>query len=115
MTDPKHTPSPWMVHHMNMAPKDWALLGRCEVTVVCHGARVVAAVWGDDDEQEQANARLIEAAPDLLAALKRAEVVCEDAYHDAKAAYEKDNAAAALEAWEMVKSAIAKAEGRAND
>lgn len=54
--------------------------------------------------------RLQDAAPKLLAALKRAEVVCEDAVSDAKAAGMEQDESAAREAWNMVRAAIAEAE-----
>lgn len=49
--------------------------------------------------------------PTMLAALRRVEVVCEDAVIDAQQSGEPDNAAAAQEAWDMVGAAIAQAEG----
>ncbi len=52
--------------------------------------------------------------PVMLTALRRVEVVCEDAVHDAEQAGEPDNAAAAQEAWDMVGAAIAMSEGNAD-
>lgn len=56
-----HTPGPWEVC-IRYEPNDWP----------------VYAINGqmESHEEEQANARLIAAAPDLLAALKHAEKFC---------------------------------------
>ena len=53
-----------------------------------------------------------DAAPEMLAALKLTEPVCEDAVYDARLAGEKQNEQAAQAAWDAVRVAIAKAEGR---
>lgn len=68
---------------------------------------------------DRAHANALAASPDMLAALRLALPVCEDAYHDAKALEgcgrtpeAIQSTAAALAAWRAVHEAIAKAEGR---
>ena len=63
----KHTPGPWTVQPSQPDHGD--------STVICSGdlvlARIESACWRDDDASEdKANANLIAAAPDLLAALQ---------------------------------------------
>lgn len=62
----QHTPGPW---RQEFAQSLLVLANRPE------GERIVAGVWGHSDEalaEGYANARLIAAAPDLLAALESA-------------------------------------------
>lgn len=61
----KHTPGPWSIHHKPRC--DWQIVGADEYSIV--GVP-------DDDKygrptEDAANARLIAAAPDLLAFVKR--------------------------------------------
>ena len=69
----KHTTGRWSYALMEMTKPDWAALhsGKHPVDIVKRGDDVIAAVWcGDDqDGEEQANAHLIAAAPDMLEAL----------------------------------------------
>lgn len=67
-----HTSGPWVHRTMTMARKAWAALGRSEIQIVAKNGNVIAAVWCADDRpgEKEANARLIAAAPDLLAALE---------------------------------------------
>ncbi len=60
MSGGKHTPGPWVYSFESVDP-EWAV-----VTTV--GGAVIANV--NADHRQEANARLIAAAPDLLAALK---------------------------------------------
>ena len=70
----QHTPSPWAV-------PNWNQLGRIDVVDSAGG--IVAAVYlRDKPREEAANARLIAAAPELLAAL-RDYLVAEDIYNQA--------------------------------
>ena len=66
-----HTPAPWTVRDGHEHSED------CPLNVWATDGRIVAAVVGMGDyllepatEEGQANARLIAAAPDLLAALR---------------------------------------------
>lgn len=74
-TKAKHTPGPWTTgpHYTNEAIY---IQQPCETS---NGGWLVATVWGEDKE---ANARLIAAAPELLAALeamvKADEAICEN-------------------------------------
>lgn len=63
-TRPQHTPGPWTLT-VGCYPRDsvWDADGQREVCPM---------VWGNDAEEIDANARLIAAAPDLLAALENA-------------------------------------------
>lgn len=101
----KHQPGPWAASEMRMTAKDWASLnGDHDLTVVLtngdgfHGD-VVAAVWCDDDHSELDTARLIAAAPDMLAALV-----------DLVESFEKHRPKAY---WDAARAAIAKATGGA--
>lgn len=60
MSKPSHTPGPWSYSFESVDP-EWAV-------VSMKGGLVVANV--NADHRQEANARLIAAAPDLLAALK---------------------------------------------
>lgn len=91
MADAKHTPAPWEISH---EPPRWII----QSTSVPIGARAVAWLVGDYLECAP-NARLIAAAPDLLAAAK-ALLVSDD-----------------IHSWDTpatiaLRAAIAKAEGR---
>lgn len=71
----KHTPGPWTADNL-------------KISRVGPGARPIASLWVNDahKSESQANAQLIAAAPDLLAALKTitniygiiCEVICPD-------------------------------------
>jgi len=56
----KHTPGPWEAHAWGDA--DWEILSKDQTVADIHG--------GNDHAAEEADARLIAAAPDLLACLK---------------------------------------------
>ena len=101
-----HTPGPWTVEQDNFGDGDgWQ-------TVVQAGKELVAAVWPsteDDNNHDipgegQANARLIAAAPDLLAALGLAETWLMRGAHDPLLAAE-------AEVLRSIRAAIAKAKG----
>ena len=60
----KHTPGPWLVHYLSTVHMD-------DVTVADCGARRVVVHGGSITKQDEiANAALIAAAPDMLAALR---------------------------------------------
>jgi len=83
----KHTPGPWSIRQESV----WSVGTDHEMT---------ALVYGCTDTEEEANARLIAAAPDLLEALKILAKQAES--HGAEGVY-----------WDKARAAIAKAEGRA--
>lgn len=91
MSEAKHTPGPWR--------------GDCEII---GNSRVVATTaWCSGfKEEDEANARLIAAAPDLLAALKRITAGLSDA-EDLRALIKGDEV-------KQARAAIAKAEPRSN-
>lgn len=68
-----YTSGKFYASSMTIGKKNWAALhsGKHEINIVRRGPDVIAAVWcGDDgDGEEQANARLFAAAPDLIDAL----------------------------------------------
>lgn len=92
-TKTKHTPGPWVV--MNGSLDVW----NAEKT-----RRITAHPWVDKDDESEANARLIAAAPDLLTALEIALPYVESFDDDNADLQTKANAAA-------VCAAIAKAKG----
>lgn len=104
---PMHTPGPWMA--------DFRLIGgRVVVNQANAGDRMqVALVNGGADEQD-ANARLIAAAPDLLEALRSLLSASADAirYVPADGSEERDLCDAAGDAMIFARAAIARAEGR---
>ena len=99
----KHTPGRWSCALMRMTKPDWAALhsGKHPIDIVKRGDDVIAAVWcGDDqDGEEQANAHLIAAAPDMLEALKAVLPLL------------RHPTSAELEVRKMVLAALAKARG----
>lgn len=108
MTESKHTPGPWTLEDW---PHELECMGaRLGARAVAGADRISpAVVWGGIRESE-ANARLIAAAPDLLAALKVAELAINP----------RDRGGISLHDWgsrlkgatTVVLAAIAKAEGR---
>lgn len=103
----KHTPGPW-------AATRWQLfepLCGVQIAVSANDRRAIAltGLEGDKDEAEsRANARLIAAAPELLAALKQIRADWA-AIGDERQAPDEINV---NEHWDAVDAAIAKAEGR---
>jgi len=88
-----HTPGPWV---NDSSHSEWGK------NVVWAGDVVIAHVVDDQHDNADANARLIAAAPELLAALKMAVRVMQDNDID-------ESMAGEFEIWT---DAIAKAEGR---
>lgn len=71
---------------------------------------MVAKCWGDGDGDDESTARLIAAAPDLLAALRLVKAELIDQYEENYPDDESDNDV--TEAIDAAIAAIAKAEGR---
>lgn len=65
--DAKHTPGPWKASPSG----DGYLITRNDVFVVGHSLGAVRPSQAADEDACEANARLIAAAPDMLAALRR--------------------------------------------
>ena len=61
----KHTPAPWRVKYAYYVNRPSSI-----TTDTCSVASFNAALWDKDWAQAAANANLISAAPDLLAAIK---------------------------------------------
>lgn len=92
MSETKHTPGPWHCGQESVDPEWWI--------VTIKGGLIIANV--NAHFRQEANARLIAAAPDILAALRECEAFC-------KGHQETPEKAAR---YERVRAAIAKAEGR---
>ena len=96
MIEIEHTPGPWSVSFESVDP-EWAI-------VATQGGRVVANV--NADHLQDANARLIAAAPDLLEAV--ADLISLTRVVRLSVRLEYDQ----LKRIDRAKAAIAKAEGR---
>lgn len=93
MSEAKHTPGPWEAEkfgaiHGGEDQQYFRGRRRSQVATACLAGNI-------HDDERDANARLIAAAPDLLEALKEV-IALSDRKH---------------EAWDKAKAAIAKAEG----
>ena len=97
----KHTPGPWKTVARNYPIADTGDYDGCWEVLTGDPKKPIVQIWGDSDEDE-ANARLIAAAPDLLEALKDTlqllEVYCGDFEEGTR---------------KQARAAIAKAEGAA--
>jgi hypothetical protein len=79
MTEAKHTPGPWSVgptHHESEG-KSWLFYSHQTHILAPNGLTDLAIVEAGEEEG-QANARLIAAAPDLLAACQDIEIALAD-------------------------------------
>lgn len=93
-----HTPGPW-----RYTPDDGSYITDC--TQPEWGQRIVAQMHGDPNKSEvAANAHLIAAAPDLLAACRIA--------HRMLGKTSQPKWPATADVWAVLRDAIAKAEGR---
>ena len=93
-----HTPGPWLTDRNNVHTGQIATLHHC---IGNDWVEIWSDKWtetGMDEKEQEANARLIAAAPDLLAALQN---------------LENDDASIPAHAWKLVQDAIAKATGGA--
>lgn len=97
----KHTPGPWMVD-TNFRGEQFVQAGNTEDGIQPFGSCSCCGeyIYGYNQEEREANARLIAAAPDLLEALKS--LLCVDYRSWDNSAQEK---------WEAASAAVAKAEG----
>ena len=80
------------------APGPWAVFGKT-VSSIDHQHRYAVARVGNEKltpEANAANARLIAAAPDLLAALQTLLIGCESAGHDTGISWAKEQARDAI-------------------
>ena len=98
-----HTPGPWIILDDTRKP--------CQITAKGSAIRV-ADVWATDFPDGQANARLIAAAPDLLAALKAIMATDLPEMDDKGPQDEGYQSAERFSLWEQVNAVIAAAEGR---
>ena len=105
MSNAKHTPGPWTYHKM----EEWT---RAEdsgkISIIAHGPIAYTGDNGNGPGNAEANAALIAAAPDLLAALSELASYCADAL-DAAVLSEEEMAENGLMG--LAYAAIAKAEG----
>lgn len=97
MINPKHTAGPWYVE------KDDG------VFVVIDDAREMDPIYLDQENDErEANARLIAAAPELLGALEKAAELAKPGQEMGL----RDAIDALCDVWNIARAAIAKAEGK---
>lgn len=108
-----HTPGPW--EYRRDGDRHYVAYGICQIVEAAWGT-IEADDFGSskaNSQEREANARLIAAAPDMLAALKQAEafvIAWAASYqyqHELKAFHEKHQ-----ETFDLTRAAIAKAEGR---
>ena len=92
-----HTPGPWIIEHQELGATHDTILAPSGS--VCGKRFPICEVFGTIFPDGCDNACLIAAAPDLLAACKA--LIAERAWESTDCA-----------AWDMVRSAISKAEGR---
>jgi len=97
-----HTPGPWKVYGTRSRTV-WGEKAICTV----HGTR------NDIDEQRDANARLIAAAPDMLTALHEALEFAEDQEDVIDGPDGEPQANKAMRLAQMLREVIGKAEGKA--
>lgn len=69
MSETAHTPGPWRALEHNYPIADTGDYDGAWLVLTDNPKRPIVELWGDTEETE-ANARLIAAAPDLLAALQ---------------------------------------------
>lgn len=94
-----HTPGPWVSEATGSQPGAFSVVG--------DGQQMVALVYGANRDEQEANARLVEAALDMLEALKGIEH-----FSDA-VAHRQDPISVELRKWiASGRTAIAKADGR---
>lgn len=113
-TEQKHTPGPWVVEHgLSSDPAKYTpgidAVGE-NFTVILYGIKnegEARGIRGRTDEEQEANARLIAAAPELLEALR--EVLKHEKWHAAAADEVTPSARAAIKRADAV---IAKATGQ---
>lgn len=96
----KHTPGPWTARYAPGYDR-WIVDAQDS-----RGLIPVANIIRQDDDEDWANARLIEAAPDMLEALR--ELVAEADEHPGWEGHQFKNTAG----FNMAREAIAKAEGK---
>jgi hypothetical protein len=94
-----HSPAPWIaawddIPHSDMA-EGWAINSHAGSVAICDGPA----------NQNEANAHLIAAAPELLEALRFYTAICGNTANTV-------DRQSASEAWELAQAALAKAEGR---
>jgi hypothetical protein len=103
----KHTPGPWKAQLREFPEGQWFLEGQWEVVSMCEPERLIAeAAPHIDSDSEEANARLIAAAPDLLEALISATRCLAWHVDEHGRSHEMDEVA-----MERARAAIAKAKG----
>ena len=102
----KHTPGPWYI-------PDWKQLGKIDVCFSGDDSgKIIAATYlRSDARQENANARLISAAPELLSACKKLIEVLNAPPSRPKCDENKFGDLCDLGCFDAIEAAIAKAEG----
>jgi len=103
-----HTPGPWEIKLSRDDEGTLCHIGTPDKIARCGQHVCQINGWGfdyDADKEQQANARLIAAAPDLLAACKRISEAFKNAPHETQNAYQG--------IWTDIDNAIAKVESTA--
>jgi hypothetical protein len=118
MSGGKHTPGPWYVSQVGLTNGgDRPITTEDEriCTVDCQTPFKRGEGWQSECDVREANARLIAAAPDLLAALKALDAYWCEMLPDGPPADDADHwlHADSRAVWRAVRAAIAKAEGGA--
>ena len=83
MSDAKHTPGPWVVEDERYHGPNWAIIGSADTAGWHAFVRVAVQLDNKPSDEGEANARLIAAAPDLLAALQFVMSAHGEQLHDA--------------------------------
>lgn len=107
----KHTPGPWQIHRVNSDDVFILENRKARNEPVFGYNRKIAEMphWSDENYNEKmANARLIVAAPDLLAAAKHAV----EFFHGMHSGEPGDATYEKIHAYQSIVAAIAKAEGK---
>lgn len=100
-----HSPGPWQLQEWTVRDSDGAIEGGGLQVVDANGHTITAGTYEGSTDTEEADARLIAAAPDMLQALRRAVLAL---------AFAAESSAAMRDDYNAVSAAIAKATGAAH-
>ena len=111
---PGHTPGPWTVDHERIGPPGEPVALLCDTTATEPGTVVEWPRFGEvvDDTENEANARLLASAPELLEALENLVASIENVDFSVYPNYGSDAVYDQIP-WAQAEQAIAKARGGA--